>query len=519
MQFPLLLYRLRRNAVPRLRGVCLADVTENDSMDFESNCYAQENDSFSETGDAMEVAAELEIESSCSPDLRQKTVSTDKVYLAVTHAVNNDHDYLHNPGRCIMVAEKMLDQEEEIIRLKKELRKKNQGMSKQKSIIRNLRNELKKLKSAFCQNKEDGLVDPVLLEIQANKLRKRGGARYSDNMKNLALVLQYCSKKAYKQMRQVFALPSISTLRNWLARVDVHEGFSTTVLNLLKIKAKSLPEDEKLVSIFFDEMAITERISYFGNAQPDYFTGFKTRLPGANQVDISSRAKSVLVLMVKSIKSGFKQAIGYFFCHDLKSNDLKTIIDESIKLVFEAGLVPKVLVCDQNSVNRALFLKEYGITEEQPYFNRTVKEKSYRIYCMYDAPHLYKSARNNLLKHNAVYDGQVCSFDDVVKLYWEDIQHTPRTVPNLTYNHINLSQFSEMNVSLAAQTLSWSVAIGIRAYVHTEKLPESSLATAAYCEDFDKLFDCANASNFNSKKVNLNKFNTFSIIYHVFFSS
>ncbi|XP_062711175.1 uncharacterized protein LOC134289406 [Aedes albopictus] len=124
---------LRRNAVPCLRGVCLADVTENDSMDFESNCYAQENDSFSETGDAMEVAAELEIESSCSPDLRQETVSTDKVYLA-------------------------------------------------------------------------------------------------------------------------------------------HTG----------IKAKSLPEDEKLVSIFFDEMAITDRISYFGNAQPDYFTGFKTRLPGAN---------------------------------------------------------------------------------------------------------------------------------------------------------------------------------------------------------------------------------------------
>lgn len=125
-------------------------------------------------------------------------------------------------------------------------------------------------------------------------------------MKHLALVLHYCSVKAYKQMRQVFALPSISTLRMWLARIDIGEGFSANIFNLLEIKASFLPEEEKLVSIFFDEVMITEKISYFGNAKPDYFKGFQTKLPGRVDIDINVRAKSALVIMLKSIRSGYK---------------------------------------------------------------------------------------------------------------------------------------------------------------------------------------------------------------------
>lgn len=193
-----------------------------------------DNDSCTHTGDFLEVAGEIEICSSGSTQLPEIVVSNVVNQRLSVPAITNDHDYLHDPIRCILVAEKMVDQQEEIMGLKKELRRKNQTISKQKTTIRNLRTELRKLKSALSQGNENRLVDPVLIEIQANKMRKRGGARYSDDMKNLALILQYCSKKAYKQMRQFFALPSISTLRNWLGRVNVQEGFSTTILNLLR---------------------------------------------------------------------------------------------------------------------------------------------------------------------------------------------------------------------------------------------------------------------------------------------
>lgn len=122
---------------------------------------------------------------------------------------------------------------------------------------------------------------------------------------------------------------------------------------------------------------------------------------------------------------------------------------------------------------------------------------------MYDAPHLQKSARNNLLKHNAIWNGTLCRFQHIVDLYWEDVKHVPRAVPGLKYEHIRLAQFSEMNVSLAAQTLSHSVTAGLKDYVRTGKLPVDALNTAQFCEDFDILFDVANSSNLYAIKVRM----------------
>lgn len=56
-----------------------------------------------------------------------------------------------------------------------------------------------------------------------------------------------------------------------------------------------------------------------------------------------------------------------------------------------------------------------------------------------------------------------------------------------------------MNVSLAAQTLSYSVTAGLKDYIKSGKLPTAALNTASFCEDFDKLFDVANSLIFNKK--------------------
>lgn len=180
-----------------------------------------------------------------------------------------------------------------------------------------------------------------------------------------------------------------------------------------------------------------------------------------------------------------------------KLDDLSTCIFVYLQ-VNAAGFVPMLLVCDQNSNNRSLF-KSYGVTMEKPWFVFEGK----RIFCAYDAPHLMKSSRNNLLRHNAVLDEKICSFDHIIKLYNEDIKHIPRAVPKLTHNHIELAPFAEMRVGLATQTLSESVSAGIKTYVHTKKISQNCLDTASYCENFDKLFDCANSSTFNETKVEL----------------
>lgn len=124
-----------------------------------------------------------------------------------------------------------------------------------------------------------------------------------------------------------------------------------------------------------------------------------------------------------------------------------------------------------------------------------------KIYCAFDAPHLTKSSRNNLMKHNAIFDGKICSFQHIVDLFNEDIKCIPRMVPKLNINHVQLAPYAEMNVSLAAQTLSSSVSAGLKTYVSLKKLLATCLNTAAYSESFDNLFDCANSSTFNETKV------------------
>lgn len=222
-------------------------------------------------GENLDIVGEVVIgETTSEPEipLQERKFTQNNAINSIKH----DHDYLADPARYILMAERIVELEEENLKLKQELRKTKQGMCKTKTVVTHLREELKKLKKITgCSS--DTLNDPILVELQKNKERKCRGARYSDSMKNMAVVLQYCSTKAYRHMRKLFALPGLSTIRRWLGRIDIKEGFSITVLKLLKMKAAFLEDSEKLITLFVDEMAITERVNYVPNAKPDYFSG------------------------------------------------------------------------------------------------------------------------------------------------------------------------------------------------------------------------------------------------------
>ena len=68
--------------------------------------------------------------------------------------------------------------------------------------------------------------------------------------------------------------------------------------------------------------------------------------------------------------------------------------------------------------------------------------------------------------------------------------------PKLKGRHIELLPFSAMQVNLAAQVLSHSVAAGISALVTLKHLPDSAKDTAQFTENFDGLFN-----TFNSQTV------------------
>ena len=84
-------------------------------------------------------------------------------------------------------------------------------------------------------------------------------------------------------------------------------------------------------------------------------------------------------------------------------------------------------------------------------------------------------------------NGQFILFQHIAQLYYQDIDNGLKLLPKVTYEHINHSSYSIMQVNLAAQVLSSSLAEVLRAFG-----PPEAAATSKLCEMVDNFFDCLN---------------------------
>lgn len=175
------------------------------------------------------------------------------------------------------------------------------------------------------------------------------------------------------------------------------------------------------------------------------------------------------------------------------------IIEKTIRALRDIGLDPLILVLDQFATNQRM-VKDVGVTPEKPYFSVDGND----MYVMWDTPHLIKNARNMLKKHNAVFENEIASFEDIEKLYEVDSVANPRLAPRLTEKHIKLPPFSPMNVSLATRTLSQSVASSLLYYSESGELEERARQSVNFIAKHDLLFDTFNSRQEDClKKVSL----------------
>ena len=66
----------------------------------------------------------------------------------------------------------------------------------------------------------------------------------------------------------------------------------------------------------------------------------------------------------------------------------------------------------------------------------------------------------------------------IAQLYHSDVEQALHQLPKLTPDHSNLTSFSKMQVSLAVQVLSKTVALGLRRHYPGGQADE----TAKFCE-------------------------------------
>lgn len=381
--------------------------------------------------------------------------------------------------------------------LKKTIRAYQKKVSTKNSQLLKLKkrykDKLKKLRT--YELTYSSIQNNILFKIQMRLKRfKKLGRRYKENEKCFALAFYYNSPKAYNFMNKYLCLPTVRSLRRWLQMLDVSCGINDNILQILEKKFESQPKSEKVISIVFDEMSLKQLVSY--NSQNDTLYGFEDYGP---EIDLKTTKKcnQALVIMIKGIKSSWKQVIGYYFsCGATAGAQLKSVLINAIFKLKSIGLIPKIVVCDQGTNNQQL-RKILGVTSDFPF----ITHDEDTIYFMYDTPHLLKSVRNNLKKYNLIYEEKCYSWDDIVQFYNLDKNKSPRLAPKIKDTHIQLPPFSPMRVCLASQILSHSVSSGMMTLIAHNLLPPKAINTANFIQLMDNLFDTFNSISFNESKV------------------
>lgn len=288
------------------------------------------------------------------------------------------------------------------------------------------------------------------------------GRRFTLQDKVLALVLQKQSGRAYRMFRKIFAMPSRKTTNELLNRIPINAGINKTIFNNLKLNVDKMKAHEKLCTVVFDEMALEPNICI--NTQKNQLDGFED----FGDQTSSSISDHVQVFMLRGVTKKWKQPVAYTFCKSTTNTitlvrNIKTVIRECQKI----GLTVVASVSDQGSTNQAAI--NYLVNTSVPTGeNRDRDLKSYNcggcnIVHIYDAPHLIKGVRNNLLNKTLVWenDGETvrANWSDIVTVYeMDNTSGNMRSMPKLTEAHVHPTNKNKMRVSYAVQIFSHSVA-------------------------------------------------------------
>lgn len=313
-------------------------------------------------------------------------------------------------------------------------------------------------------------------------------APWTKEEKQFSCSFYFNSPAGYKYFkRSNIVLPALSTIKRWNNKSSFLPGFNKLIFKQLKCKGQEMEPHEKLVLVCFDEMSIQEKLEF--NDALDVIEGVEDL---GSWGRTKQHAKKALVIMARGLISSWKLQLGYFLTKTGVSKEIMhEILVYTIKELKKTGFLPKLVVCDQSSINVAL-LKHIGVTVDRP----SVEIENNSVFFMYDTPHLIKNIRNNLLNGNYILkNGETVKFSIIEQAYNIDKSaRLARYMPKLTDNHLYPGPFQKMSCFLAFQVLSNTVWAAISNYISKKLITdESACATADFIKAVNDLLDVLNS--------------------------
>lgn len=208
-------------------------------------------------------------------------------------------------------------------------------------------------------------------------------------------------------------------------------------------------------------------------------------------------AKYLILFMVKGITTDLAFPLCHYATIGITADLLYPLTWEVIKcLEVDIGLKVLFITCDGASPNRRFF-QLHANGNELVNFTINPYDENRSIFFISDAPHLLKTARNcfsnsssHLMSRHLWCRGNNISWMHIVDLFTQYCTGLYRLCPKLTPNHVHLTSFNRMNVRLAAQVMSQTVAHALE-----QNYGNYVSETVHFIRIINKKFDIVNVKN------------------------
>jgi len=161
--------------------------------------------------------------------------------------------------------------------------------------------------------------------------------------------MNFFSPKVYNYVHKKFRnlLLESLTIRKWYSMLNVQRGFTNEVLCALACKVRNT-ETLVLCNLVI-EVAIRQQIVYDRNRYYGYVDlGINSNFA---DVDDSPLEKNALVFILVALNDHWKVPIGYFLIDSLGEEEKASLLNKSLELIYDTGIILQSLTFDRASVN------------------------------------------------------------------------------------------------------------------------------------------------------------------------
>ncbi|KAL1482039.1 hypothetical protein MTO96_015125 [Rhipicephalus appendiculatus] len=324
------------------------------------------------------------------------------------------------------------------------------------------------------------------------------GMRYTRMWVTNCLLLRIASPKAYGLLRsmKLLPLPTSSRLNQIVSGVPCEYGYNAVALETIQAFFKDKPGVQRCGTLVLDEIKLKESVDF--NRSTYKFDGFVDFSNTAGQSRVTS-ADHALVIMFIPLFHKWVQPVASFATKGAAPGFVLAKLVLECVLQLERHSASVIAVVSDGSGNNKSMWTHLGVSGKlaNP-FNKiphpTLEDGRF-LHFLCDVPHIIKCVRNHLLSHTYAKAGPHCiNFKHYQQLYETEKKAQLKVVPKLTHSHVNPGKLEKMNVRLAAQLLSRSVAIGLKFYREQgEPDFEGTEGTEMFTLLTNDLFDTLNA--------------------------